>query len=212
MVADDRVHGRAIDLEPGTGSMPYGTKHPDRVLREADVGVVDHPNDPGLQVPDPVDVVKHREGFHVVEQSIDRKVPSPGVLFRGPIGIVPEDDSALGTNDPLCRLSGVAAVLVCTLAEGGDLDDLGSIEDVSYLESSSDDPAVAKELPQSRGGGVGGDVVILGTFSQVEIAYCSSDEVGLVPVLVQAAHDRAGILVDILTGDRMPGAGEDGLI
>ncbi len=177
-----------------------------------DIRIIDHPDDPGLEIPDPVDVVKHRECFHVVEQPVDRKVPSPGVLLRSAIGIVPEDDSAFGTNDPLRRISGVAAVLVGTLAEGGDLDYFCSIEDVSYFESSPDDPAVAKELPQSRWRGGGGDVVILGAFSEVEIADGSTDEVGLVAMLVETPHDRAGILVDILAGDRMPGAGDDGLI
>ena len=80
------------------------------------------------------------------------------------------------------------------------------------FETPANDPAVTKNLPESRWRRSGGDVVILGGLANIEISDRTSDQVGFMAVLVQALHDPERILVDILPGDRMLGARDDLLI
>ena len=80
------------------------------------------------------------------------------------------------------------------------------------FETPANNPAITKNLPESRWCRIGGDVVILGDLANIEISDRASDQVGFMAVLVQTMHDPDRILVDILPGDRMPRARDDLLI
>ena len=99
MVADDRIHRLVFNPEPGSRRVAQRPEHPHGVFGKAEVRLGDHANDPRLDVLDAVNVVEHRECFQVIEETVDGQVPAPGIFLGGAVGVVPEDDPALGPDD-----------------------------------------------------------------------------------------------------------------
>ena len=71
-------------VEPETQSrrILHGPHHPHGVLVEPQPRRPDRPDDAGVEVGEPTHVVYHGEVRNVVEETVDREVPAPGVLLR----------------------------------------------------------------------------------------------------------------------------------
>ena len=81
--------------------MAQCSQHPDGIFGKAEVRLRDHANALRLEVLDSVDVVENGKCFEVVEEAVDSQVPAPGIFLGSSIGVVSEDDSAFGADNPL---------------------------------------------------------------------------------------------------------------
>jgi len=68
---------------------------------------------------------------------------------------------------------------------------------VRETESAADDAAVPKDSLYVVGTSAGGDVEVLGTQSEEQIANASADEIGLEARTLEATHDLGGVGVDL---------------
>src|SRR5690606_30908216 len=103
----------------------------------------------------------------------------------------------------------VAAAVVDIGAEGRDLDDLAAEHDVREAEAAADQAAVAEQLLDLFGRGVGGDVEILGRQAGQQAAHGAADQAGAMAGLVQAVEHAHGVGADGPTGNRVLVAGDD---
>ena len=94
-------------------------------------------------------------------------------------------------------------------AEGGDFDDLAAKSDVDDSKAPADDAGVAKQGIHFLGGGIGGDVEVLGVTPQEQVANRAADKVGLMPLAAQARHDLERVVADVLARDAVLVPGND---
>jgi hypothetical protein len=76
-----------------------------------------------------------------------------------------------------------------TPAKGGDLDDFPPDSHMNNLKAASDDPGIAKALLDLFGGGIGGDVEVLGVLPNQQIPHRTPDHVGIETALLQLLND-----------------------
>ena len=105
------------------------------------------------------------------------------------------------------RPPGVSFVAVG--AEGGDFDDLAAEVDVGEPEAASDEPAVGEDLLELLGGGVGGDVEVLGDEPEEQVAHAAAREVGDVAFAAQAVEHLEGVGIDLFPAKAVRFAGND---
>ena len=72
---------------------------------------------------------------------------------------------------------------------------------MSQTESATDDAAITKQLPDLLRSRAGGDIKILGRFSDHKIAYGSTHQVGLVSIVMKSVKGLQRIAIDVLARD-----------
>jgi hypothetical protein len=72
-----------------------------------------------------------------------------------------------------------------------------SKEDMSELESSTYNSAVAKESFDLARSGIGRDIKILWLFAEQDISHSSAHDVGLESCALQSVNDLARVVIDI---------------
>ena len=77
-----------------------------------------------------------------------------------------------------------------TSAKGGDLDDFPPDSHMNNLKAASDDPGIAKALLDLFGGGIGGDVEVLGVLADQQIPNRAADHESIETVLLQLLNDE----------------------
>ena len=182
---EERLPGRLLDREVEARGELDRPDHPHRILLEADERVADRPDDAALEVRDPVDEVDDAVRLEVVEEAVDREVAAARVVLDVPPLVVAGDQEVIVIGGDRRR------------PEGARLDDLRAEEDVRELEAAADDPRVAEGLADLLGRGARGDVEVFGPTAEVEVADATTDQVGLVAVGEQLAHDLERVWIDL---------------
>jgi hypothetical protein len=88
---EDRLVGLVFNGKSGSGGMADHPNHSDRILLKSFIRVTDRSDDLPLQVGHPADAVYDREIRNVVKKTIDRDIPSQGVLRRRSKAVRPKD-------------------------------------------------------------------------------------------------------------------------
>ncbi len=68
-------------------------------------------------------------------------------------------------------------------------------------EAPANQPAVAEQLADLLGRGVGRHVEVLGTSTDQQVAYRAPDQVGAIATLAQAVEHAQRVVADVLAGD-----------
>ena len=200
----DRRLGGRVQVEVELGGEAHRPQHPHRILAVAGRRVADQPQGAGLDVLHAIGEVVDREVGDVVVEGVDREVAPQGVFLDVAPDIVTQQQA-------IVRLLGdvVGMVVVRLATEGGDLDHLAAETDVHDAKAPADDPRVAKQLPDLLGRRVGGDIEILGHVAKQRVTDTPSDQEGLETGIVQAVEHLEGGITEMLTRDRVLGAGND---
>src|SRR5690625_7686634 len=121
----------------------------------------------------------------MVMERVDREVATMGVFADGAEAVVPQHQTFFG----LVAVIAVVAVVMAT--KGGDFDDLATHAHVHDLEAATNDPGPAEHLADFFGGGVGGDIEILGLQAEQPVAHTAAYRVGRITCAVELFHHRA---------------------
>src|SRR5699024_7325477 len=97
----------------------------------------------------------------------------------------------------------VAFAAFAEAAERGHLDNLAAEQYVRQAKAAADQAAIAEQLPDLLGRGVGGHVEILGRHAQQQVAHGAPDQARAVTRLVQAVQHAQGTLADVLARNGM---------
>ncbi len=199
----DRRGRLRLDREAQLGGEAHDANDAHRVLAVARGRVADHAQHALLRVLEAVVVVDHDLPGRVVVQRIHGEVAARCVLDLRPPDVVAQhaaagvDHVGLAAEFLLRRLL-VAADLVGRgrveqRTEGRDLDHLvlaATAEDHMHdAEAPADDERAAEQRLHLLRRRIGGDVEVLRTQTQQQVAHRAADHVGLVPGLLQRADD-----------------------
>jgi len=125
--------------------------HPDRILLKPFIRITDGADDPSLEIGHPADIVNYGEICNIVEEAIDRDVPTLGILLLCSKTVCPDDI-------PFFRLY---LLKFGTTSKRRDLDDLPTLEEnLNQSKSSADDSAVFEEIIDLLGVGVSRDIKV----------------------------------------------------
>ncbi|MCW0422840.1 hypothetical protein NB713_000783 [Xanthomonas sacchari] len=189
----DRLGGAGLDLEIELGRQAHRTQHAHRVLAVALLGVADQLHQPRLHILEAADVVAHREVLDGVVQGVAGEVAAHRIVLDAAVDVVADQAAVVHLA--------VAAAVVDVGAEGGDLDDLAAVDHVGQAEAAADQATVAEQLLDLLGGGVGGDVEILGLDLDQQVADRAADQVGAEAGLAQPVQHAQGVGADVLARD-----------
>ena len=200
----------AVDLEAEFRGEAQHPQHAHRVFRVSHRGITDDADCAPLEVLEPVYVIEDLEGARVVVQRVHRQVAPHGVLFQGAVDIVPQQQSAGGLPRVVAAgLGGRLGIVVVMAAKGGDLDDFPAEAHVDDAETPADDAGIAKQGMHGLGGGIGGDIKVLGVTAQQQVAHGAAYQVCLVATAAQARHDLECAIADVLAGYAVLVPGDD---
>ncbi len=136
-------------------------------------------------------VVNDLFGDRVVEQSIQRKVAACCVFFVGTELVVAKYASML-----------IGFLLFGRWRpEGRGFDDFRAENDVYQLKAFADDAGAAKQRANLAWGCVGGDVEVFGLKTNDQVAYCATDNEGVVAGLMQYFAHFDGVSGNIAAVD-----------
>jgi hypothetical protein len=193
-VPEDGLVGLVFDGKPGSGSMADDPDHSNRVLLKSLIGITDRSDDLLLEVFHPADVVYDGEIRNIIEKTIDRDIPSQGILCRRPKTVCPDDLPFFGLDFLKFR----------STPKSGYFDDLPSLEEnMDQSESSADDPAVSKKGVNLMGVSIGGHIEIFRGFSEEKIPDASTDEISQKSVLMETIEDFQGFFINHFSGNRV---------
>ncbi|MNV56557.1 hypothetical protein D3C71_1488490 [compost metagenome] len=170
--------GGAVDLEIELGRQAHGTQHAHRIFAVALLRVADQTHAPGHHVLEAAGVVTHREILDSVIQGVAGEVATDRVILDAAVDVVSHQHAVLDLA--------VAAAVIAVGAERGHLDDLAAEHHVRQAEAPADEPAVAEQLLDLFGRGVGGDVEIFGASIDQKVAHGASYQIGTKSGLTQA--------------------------
>ncbi len=149
-------------------------------------------------------VVEESLARRVVVQRVDREVAPDGVVLARAVGVVAHHATML-VDDMVAFGKSVAAMLFGlrrgTRAEGRDLHGLLAEHHVHELETPADEARTPEDLVHLFGIGVGGDVEVLGTKAEQQVAHRAAHDIRLATVAVQHLADLARALRDRLAAD-----------
>ncbi len=197
----DRCGGAFFDLEAELGSQAHGTQHAHRVFLVALHRIADELHQARLHVFEAAGVIAHREILDGVVQGVAGEVAADGIVFDGAVHVVAHEHAVFHFA--------VAAAVIAVGAEGGDFDDLAAEDHVGQAEPASDQAAVAEQLLDLFGRGVGSHVEILGAAIDQQIAHGAADKVGAEAGIAQAVQHAQSVRADVLAGDRVLVARDD---
>src|SRR5262249_25417575 len=152
------------------------------------------------EVLQPADVIDDREGADVIEEGVDREVAAKGVLFGGPVGIVPVNQMIFGAAPRTIPFAGIGRQRLAPTndvprawergfglgreverrqltAKRRDLDRLGAELDVRQAEAAADNPAITEQLLDLMRVCGRPDIEVFGPALKQQIPHASADEV-----------------------------------
>ncbi|KAG1253769.1 hypothetical protein G6F65_017320 [Rhizopus arrhizus] len=197
----NRRGGALFDLETELGRQAHRAQHAYRVLAVALLGVADQFHQARLHVFKAAGVVTHREVLDGVIQGVAGEVAADGVVFDGAVHVVAHEHAVFHLA--------VAAAVIAVGTEGGHFDDLAAEYHVGQAEAAADQAAVAEQLLDLFGRGVGGHVEILGLAIDQQVTHRAADKVGAEAGIAQAIKHAQGVRADVLAGDRVLVARDD---
>jgi len=139
----------------------------------------------------------------VVVEGVDGEVAAQGVFVDVAEHVVAQQH-ALGALH--CA---PVAVAIVTGAEGGHLDHFPPHVDVDDLEAPTDYPGAAEQVLDLLGGGVGGDIEILGVLAENDVPHAAADQIGLKLVFTEYVYNPACAIADFPRLDGMLAGLED---
>ena len=198
----DRRARRRVDGETQLGGKAHHADDAHRVFAVARSRVADHAQHALLLVLEAVVVVDDDLFGRVVVQRIDGEVAPRGVLdLRAPDVVAQHAPRCIDhmrlAAEFLLRGLFVAADLIGRRrveqrAEGRDLDHLvvaaAAEDDMHDAKAPADDEGATEQRLHLLGRGVGGDVEILRSQPDQQVAHRAADDVGFVPGLLERAH------------------------
>ena len=191
---ENRLVSLAFNRETRSGGMANDPNHSDRILLESFIGVADGSNNMSLEVGHPANVVHDGEIRNVIEEAVDREVPSQGIFRRRSKTICPKDGSICCVNLLEFR----------STPKRGYLDGLFSLEEnMNESETSADDPAVLKKGINLMGVGIGGNIEIFRGLAEEKVTNTSPDQISQESVPVKAVEDFQSLLIDHSSRDGM---------
>ncbi|MNT23825.1 hypothetical protein D3C72_1592630 [compost metagenome] len=197
----DRCSGALFDLEAELGRQADRTQHAHRVFLVALHRVADELHQACLHVFEAAGVVTHREVLDGVVQGIAGEVAADGVVFDAAVHVVAHEHAVFHLA--------VAAAVIDVGTEGGDFDDLAAEHNMGQAETAADQAAVAEQLLDLFGRGIGGHVEILGLAIDQQIAHRAADKVGAEAGIAQSIKHAQSVRADVLAGDRVLVARDD---
>src|SRR6266699_6149696 len=197
-----RLSRALVDGESRLCGKAHGAQHPQRVFPVTGARVADDAHGFPLQVPEAVVVVEESLARRVVVQRVDREVAPDGVVLARAVGVVAHNATML-IDDMVAFGKSIAAMLfgLRARAEGRDLHRLLAEHHVHELETPADEARTPEDLVHLFGVGVGGDVEVLGTKAEQQVAHRAAHDIRLASVAVQHLADLARTLRDRLAAD-----------
>jgi len=192
-------------VEVEFGGETRGPQHAYRILAEARLGIADHAQHALPAVGDAAEIIVDFLARRIVVQRVDGEVAARSVVLHAAEDVVGQQSAVLVGRALVFFLGFLLAIG----AEGGDLDGLAAAHHVDDLEAPADDARTAEQATHLLGGGVGGDVEILGYPAQQQVAYRAADEVAPVAGLSQGFAGLQRAVVDLVTADAMFALGQD---
>ncbi len=172
----DRGSRARVDLKFESGREPDGAEHAEPVLLEPVLRISDRPQHAGLQVLTAADEVDDPTRTGILEESVDREVPPPGVRFGGTEG----------------NLDRAAAVVIGAVGpKGRDLDHPPARGHQHDPEMRADAAGLRKEPRDLVRHRCGGDVNVGGVETEQVIPHTAPREVRLMPRLPQRRRNPA---------------------
>ena len=213
-----RLQCLGVELETQAGEFgrkTHGADDAHRVFAVAGGGVTDHAQGELFRVADAVVEIDHRLRLGVVVHGVDGEVAPRGVLLDRAPHVVAQH-AAAGVHRVLhagelafagalvaFHLLGVSAVEVRT--EGGDFDHLvvaaAAVDHVHDAKAPADDEGAAEQVFHLLGRGAGGDVKVLRTQAEQQVANRTAHDIGLEPGLFERVHHVERALVHQLGVD-----------
>jgi hypothetical protein len=147
------------------------------------------------QIPVATDVVPNLAVDRIQEQRIDREITAQRILLHCAEDVVAQDAAA-----------GVLAFIVFAVeqpTECRNLDQRAALTHVSQPKAAADQATAWKNLLDFLGGRAGGNVEILGRFTQQQVAHAATDNKCLETRFLQAANDVGRMRTKLLEPDPM---------